>query len=281
MRRASLHAITGYICLACCLWGCAPQPAGTHEHTLAISGSNTIGEYLMPQLAKAFLQAQGAELEVFSLHEVAARLGDTLLRITIRADGSMAGLADLKAGRAPIAMMSESLISSDLTGARMRLARDTILLVAHRHNPLRTLTPEQVQAIFTGQIQHWHLLVPGYEGTIQVHIRDTNSGTHYAFRQLALDGQPVSPAAKAHASHTSLLEDIRRDYYGIGYASSSELPGASQYRIVHVDSTLYCRDLWLLHPATLPPQGLAARFLAFCGGHTARDILTSMRFSAD
>ena len=250
----------------------APQ-----EKTLTISGSNTIGEHLMPQLAKVFLENRGITIQLFQPNIVKGVHNNVFYSISIRANGSKSGFSDMKNGASDIAMISESPLIEAWKGDILRLASDSIALVMHRHNPILTLNADQIRAIFLGKIKTWQELTPQYKGTINVHIRDTASGTFSAFQHLVLRDSAYSLAAKRHVSNSDLFDDIRRDYYGIGYISSSELTNSDDFKLIQVENMSFNRPLFLLSPKE-KTSDLTKDFLEFCRSETAKNIIESLNF---
>jgi ABC-type phosphate transport system substrate-binding protein len=255
------------------------------EEKLYITGSNTIGEHLMPQLIRAFLEQEGIKIQLFQETEIQSSRAyvikgiskDTFFTITIRANGSKEGLADLKNRKTDIAMISESQLMAQWQGDTLRLASDSIVIVAHRHNPIDRLTVGQLQDIFVGKTQNWQELTPQYSGTIHTHIRDTSSGTFSTFQHLILNDAAYNPTAKRHFSNADLFDDIRRDYYGIGYISASEKINNEYFKTFSIDNQHFERSLYLFSDGKKDTD-LARRFRRFCRSQTARKIIESLKF---
>ena len=259
------------------LFNLAACTDSTPEQNLRISGSNTIGEHLMPQLVKAFFEQEEMHIQLLQTNFVKATRNDTLFTIALHAEGSNAGLADLKKDMTDLAMISESQLVSQWQGANLRLATDTIVVIAHRYNPIEKLTATQLQAVFAGNLKKWEELTPQYVGTINVHVRDTNSGTFSTFQNLVLNNGTYSPTAKHHASNAELFADIQRDYYGIGYISLSERLSTDDFKILPIEGQTLARPLFLLFDDS-KTNDLSRRFRQFCRSQTAREIIEGLRF---
>ncbi len=255
---------------------CRPNVPVTE--VIRLNGSNTIGEHLMPQCARAFLEQEGAVVTQFSAERIEALRRDTLFRIVIQPNGSKAGLDDLKNGRTDFAMISESQLATLWPGDTLRLGTDEIAIVAHRHNPVAMLDTAQVYNIFTGKTRQWADLAPNYPGTIHVHVRDSNSGTFGLFRRVALRNQPYATNAQLHASNIGLFDDLRRDYYGIGYMSVSELTDASICKIIPVANGVHFERPLLLFFDADRQSAFGKRFAQFCRSGNARDLVRNLRF---
>lgn len=264
------------------LLACSDSP---REETLTIGGSYTIGEHLMPQLAKAFLESQGIKIQLFQQNIVKGVRNNVFYSISIRANGSKSGLSDIKNGSIDLAMISENQLIAAWQGDTLRLANDSIAVITHRHNPILTLNADQISAIFLGKITKWQALTSRreigtsypYKGTINVHIRDSASGTFSAFQHLVLQDSAYSLTAQRHVSNSDLFDDIRRDYYGIGYISASELSNNDDFKRIKVKNGSFNRPLFLLSPKE-KTSDLTKDFLAFCRSETARSIIESLNF---
>ena len=89
------------------------------------------------------------------------------------------------------------------------MARDALIVVVHRHNPLRALTRQQVDAIFSttrtcgadSPIRRWDQLPSTQDwafGRIALHGRNLASGTHGLFQKRALCGGPFRNDISEH-----------------------------------------------------------------------------------
>jgi hypothetical protein len=86
-----------------------------------------------------------------------------------------------------------------------------------------------------------------------------------------------SPFAKQYASNSDLLEDIKRDYYGIGYMSSSELTNTETFKLINVGNASFTRPLFLLSQKNKPPD-LVKAFRDYCRSREARAIIEGQNF---
>jgi phosphate transport system substrate-binding protein len=72
------------------------------------------------------------------------------------------------------------------------IALDAFVFVVNKNNPVRSLTVEQIQKIYTGEITNWSQ-VGGNDAAIKVYTRPRNSGSEEIFRELVMKG--IEPAA--------------------------------------------------------------------------------------
>lgn len=251
-----------------------------NKEKLHIKGSNTMGEHLLPELVRAFCECQGINIRSSDPKNISGSRNDTIYEIQIELSGSQKGLEALADTiQNMIGMVSENqVLKAQKVGDSMRLGRDSLVIVTHRYNPLNFLTLEQVQAIFSGRVQHWAQLTHLYQGTIHVHTRDSMSGTHLFFQQHLLADAPLSKNAKAHHSNQDLLEDIRRDFGGIGYLSAAEWTPSEDFRAIPIKNTPAQRDLYLIYRND-KLSNFSKEFLAFCRDSSqAKEIIKGLNF---
>jgi len=67
------------------------------------------------------------------------------------------------------------------------IAKDGFVFITHKSNPIDSLTVEQVQAIYSGEITNWKEL-GGENLAIRAYQREPNSGSQTAMEQLVMDG---------------------------------------------------------------------------------------------
>ena len=77
---------------------------------------------------------------------------------------------------------------SDFTASQIGKAR--IHIIVHKSNPVKNLTKEQLNGIFTGKITNWNE-VGGNNAPILVVLSLTNLATNNAFQKSVLDGKPL------------------------------------------------------------------------------------------
>jgi phosphate transport system substrate-binding protein len=67
------------------------------------------------------------------------------------------------------------------------IASDAFVFMVNKNNPVKSLTIEQVQKIYTGEITNWSQ-VGGNNADIQVFTRPRDSGSEETLRELVMDG---------------------------------------------------------------------------------------------
>jgi phosphate transport system substrate-binding protein len=103
---------------------------------LVITGSSTIAPLIL-EVAKQF---------------EAGRAG---VRIDVQTGGSSRGITDARQGTADIGMVSRPLTAEESDLIAQPIAMDGIGIILHRDNVVKSLTKEQIVAIYTGKIDNW------------------------------------------------------------------------------------------------------------------------------
>ncbi|WP_185858855.1 PstS family phosphate ABC transporter substrate-binding protein [Vreelandella populi] len=116
----------------------------------------------------------------------------------------------------------------------LRVAKDALVLVVHRHNPLQAITRQQADAIFsTGQacgarapIQRWNELPATHDwpyGHIALHGRNLASGTHGLFQAEVLCGGDFRPDISEHPGSSAVVAAVGESPNAMGYAGYNHL----------------------------------------------------------
>ncbi len=69
--------------------------------------------------------------------------------------GSARGLADTRAGKTDIGMVSRALSDADRDLYALPIGRDGVAVVLHKDNPVHTLSARQLVDIYTGKVVNW------------------------------------------------------------------------------------------------------------------------------
>jgi phosphate transport system substrate-binding protein len=110
-----------------------------------------------------------------------------------------------------------------------KIARDGLCIVTSPKNPIKTLSQESVEKIFTGQWRDWSQ-VPGarISGPIDLFDRDGASGTQDAFQHIFLEeSQRISPSATAKTSNGQEQQSVSVDKQAIGFVSFDYTAGVN------------------------------------------------------
>ncbi|AVP95977.1 hypothetical protein C7S18_01665 [Ahniella affigens] len=282
----------------------AVAQTATSAPWLCLSGSNTIGARLAPRLVEAFAAEQGMlrdAIEQPSLDETELRFSKDGQRYLVHLSfhGTGTGYTALRDGQCDLWMASRPANADEaarLGGDRLRsaeqetvLALDGLAVIVHPDNPVRELSRQQVQALFTGKIRDWSAL-GGRAGRIQLHARDNASGTFDTFKNLVLLDQPLSPRATRYESTDALSAAVSQDSNAIGFVGlggvgtnralairDGDLPAlAPTHFNVATEDYALARRLYFYSRAER--REVVEAFLAFVQRPTAQSIVAATGF---
>ncbi|HSP31754.1 MAG TPA: phosphate ABC transporter substrate-binding protein, partial [Halomonas sp.] len=204
-------------------WGQAPTMSGT----LGAVGSDTMASLML-------------------------RWGETLttrypdIKLQFQASGSASAPPALMAGTTRLGPMSRPMTDEERNNfierygyppLELKVARDALIVVVHRHNPLRALTRQQVDAIFStsracgavAPISRWDQLPATRDwsfGSIALHGRNLASGTHGLFQARALCGGHFRIDISEHPGSSAVIAAVGESANAMGYAGFNHLTPA-------------------------------------------------------
>lgn len=176
----------------------------TASAQLSYEGSSSIGDTLLPELAKAFQ----------------AKTGISFDRIT--SNSSAQGYQAISDGKASIGGLSRLLTADEMKtepGNRV-IGYDAVVIYVHKDMPVTSLTSEQLGKIFSGQTKNWKD-VGGTDAPIVTVLKEnaTEGGTARQFCELILGGQSPATAAVALPGITECVSYVASNPNSITFAS--------------------------------------------------------------
>ena len=279
---------------------------------LAISGSSTMGEVLMPALVEAFAQRSGYRIERESIDETRfvyvlndATSGKSVGRFTFRVSNTDEGFADLLANEADIVMALREIRPSererareagmgDMTGQnRSRvLALDAVVPIVSPGNPVRTISTPNLASVFAGRIINWSDL-GGPDAPIALHLPAAGSGLSQGVEDRLMQpaNAQVSPAVTRHTLSGALAGAVMSDPFALGMASFAETGNAqvltltgdcgfslsATRRSIKTEDYPLTSPMFLYLPARRLPK-LAREFLTYTRGQTAQIVIRRTGF---
>jgi phosphate transport system substrate-binding protein len=287
----------------------AALPAVAAEQMmLRLSGSNTIGETLAPELVKAWLHQQNYTA-ISEQKTAAEELSITALSpkgeavaVSIKAHGSSTSFKALDAGEADIGMSSRPIKDKEVVqlarlgrldspAGEFVLGLDGIAVIVNPENPLRQLSKEQIRQLFAGELSDWSQL-GGKPGPVHVYARDDKSGTYDTFKSLVLGKKaPLVAQAQRFESSSELSDRVAGDPHGIGFiglpyvrraralavmdgGELAILPG--EFTVATEDYAL-ARRLFLYLPEE-PHNPVARRFVEFALSRAGQQVVAETGF---
>jgi phosphate transport system substrate-binding protein len=138
--------------------------------------------------------------------------------INIQGGGSSAGGRAVLTGAAEIGMLSRQPAEAEKELTAITIVHDALAVVVHPDNPVRSLSSEQIRAIFAGHISTWSS-VGGSDNKIHVVSREEGSGTRTAFDELIMADTDVAARAIVQDSNGAVRQAVAQDKNAIGYIS--------------------------------------------------------------
>ncbi len=267
----SLERVTG-ILLALCL------VAGTFSHALAddkklvLTGSSTIAPLAL-EIGKRFEKLNPG------------------VRVDVQSGGSSRGVNDARSGAADVGMASRALKPDESDLIEHRIAMDGIGIILHQKNPVKSLSDDQVKAIYTGKIGNWKE-VGGDDRKITVVNKAEGRSTLELFLHYF---QMKNPDIRAHVvigDNQQGIKTVAGNPGAIGYVSIGtaefEQSHHTPIRLLSMASvaatTENVRDgrFPLSRPLNLvtkgAPTGLAKRFIEFSQSAAVHDLVGQQYF---
>ncbi len=111
-----------------------------------------------------------------------------------------------------------------------KVAIDGLSVYVSEGNPVKELTVEQLEQIFTGKIRNWKE-VGGPDQAITVYSRENSSGTYEFFKEHVLKGKDFVASAQTMPGTAAVLQAVAKDKGGIGYGGAAYGAGAKHLAI--------------------------------------------------
>jgi phosphate transport system substrate-binding protein len=288
-----------------------PVPAAASNQSagvLRFSGSNTIGEDLLPSLVEGYVAGQGGgsarwvpdkrSIEKTLTPAISSARLPSVIQIAAR--GTATAFPALKNGKADVGMASRAIRQDelvqlaalgDMTAPESEhvIGLDGVAVVVNSANPLRELDRDQIAAIFSGAVADWSA-VGGTPGPIRVYSRNAGSGTYDAFVSLILGSRAmVGSALPGYDSSEALADAVAGDPAAIGFIGQAYARQAKPIAIrecslaylptafsVKTGEYPLSRQLFLYTPSRVSPH--AAAFVSYVLSPGAQDLMARSGF---
>src|SRR5207302_6088781 len=116
------------------------------------------------------------------------------------------------------------------------VAYDAICIIVNAGNSVKSLTRNQVEQIFTGDITDWSA-VGGTPGKISIYTRNTSSGTYSDFKELAMKKRDYAGSSQKMAGNEQIAAEVGKNPSGVGYVGMAYTK-ASGVRAVLTDGAV-------------------------------------------
>lgn len=171
---------------------------------LKIAGSTSI-QPLSTQLATAFMQKHPN------------------VKVTVAGGSTDSGLQFAQDGSADIGAVSRVLTAAEMsTYQNYVIAMEGVVVIVHPSNKVASLTMDQAQQIFGGQITNWQD-VGGSNGTIDLYTRERGAGNRAVFQDILMRNDSFSSSAGIQTSAEAMRSSVAVDANAIGFVSLGDL----------------------------------------------------------
>ena len=126
------------------------------------------------------------------------------------------------------------------------IARDAFIFMVNPANKVQSLTIEQIQKIYLGEITNWKQ-VGGEDAKIHPYVRNKNSGSQEKFETMVMAGLriPDYPELTVGQAMMSPYDQLKYDRYGIGftpYYYYAVMVDTCTTRAIGVNGIMPCRE---------------------------------------
>jgi len=146
-----------------------------------------------------------------------------------------------------------------------QIASDDLVVILHPENKAASLTPTEIQEIFTGQVTNWSDY-NGSDAPVRVWVPLSADETRVEFDSQILQGLPVVSDARLAPDPQAMQQAISADPNAIGFLPNSWQPTGFQ-------SILLGLRMPVLVAASQIPEGPAAELVACLQGETGQQAL--------
>jgi outer membrane protein OmpA-like peptidoglycan-associated protein/serine/threonine protein kinase len=240
---------------------------------LRICGDKELCAQLMPSLVRGFLENANFEnlsqqkdekgnihitgnsqnkKDLFNIEPVHTKQAYEWLKYD-RCDIIVSGQKIMKSGQSqPLTKLEET----ELQPTEFLIAMDGIVAMVHPSNPLKYLTIQELQNIFSGKIKKWSFT--DLKKDIHIYTTESESDIYYVFQNQFLEGKTIH-TTREFGDLDALSRHLHKDPYGIGLCSLPFIydnqplaiadheidPVRPGYFSVSIDSYLMVRNIYL------------------------------------
>lgn len=160
-------------------------------------------------------------------------------KIQVTGGGSGTGFAALQNQTTDLANASRKIKAKEIEACirafgkrptEYKVALDGLSVYVNESNPIKELTVDQLEQIFTGKVKNWKEL-GGADAPITVYSRENSSGTYEFFKEHVLKGKDFDARAQTMPGTAAVLQAVAKDNNGIGYGGAAYGQGAKHLAI--------------------------------------------------
>lgn len=219
------------------------------------------------------------------------------VKIQVTGGGSGTGLSALINGTTELAISSRSINEVEqkllktrhkTTAVELTVARDGVTFFINEQNPLTSLTAEQLEKIYLGDVTNWKE-VGGPDARLVLYSRENSSGTYVFVKDHLLHGEDFAPTAQTLPGTAAVVNAVAKEKWGIGFGGAAYAKGVRALKIrvgaeeiapsgEHVKSGKYPLSRALYFYLRAPPSGDTKAFIDFCLSDAGQQVVTRVGF---
>jgi phosphate transport system substrate-binding protein len=160
-------------------------------------------------------------------------------KIQVTGGGSGVGIAALQNKTTDLCNSSRKMRAPEIANCvaafgrrptEYKVALDGLSVYVNEENPVKELSLDQLEQIFTGRVRNWKD-VGGPNAPITVYSRENSSGTYEFFKEHVLKGRDFAASAQTMQGTAALLQAVAKDKNAIGYGGAAYGKGAKHLPI--------------------------------------------------
>ena len=149
-------------------------------------------------------------------------------KVQVTGGGSGIGLAALQNQTTDLANSSRKIRGKEIEAClrnfgrrptEYKVALDGVMVFVHDSNPVKELSLEQLQRIFTGKARNWKEF-GGPDARINLYSRENSSGTYEFFKEHVLLGRDFAASAQTMPGTAAVVAAVAKDRNAIGYGGA-------------------------------------------------------------
>jgi phosphate transport system substrate-binding protein len=155
-------------------------------------------------------------------------------KVQVTGGGSGTGIAALQNQTTDLCNSSRKMKAAELANCirlfkrrptEYKVALDGVTVYVHDDNPVKELSLDDLERIFTGRAKNWKEF-GGPDARITVYSRENSSGTYEFFKEKALRGRDFAASAQTMQGTAAVIQAVSKDKNGIGYGGIGYGKGA-------------------------------------------------------
>jgi phosphate transport system substrate-binding protein len=209
--------------------------------TMKLLAATMLAALISPAMAATSITVKGSDTLVI----LAQKWAETYMgqkpdvKIQVTGGGTGTGFAALQEQKTDLCNASRKIKPKEIETCikafgkkptEYKVAVDGLSVYVNEANPVKELTVEQVEQIFTGRIRNWKD-VGGNDAPIVLYSRENSSGTYEFFKEQVLKGKDFAANAQTMPGTALVLQSVAKEANGIGYGGAAYGVGAKHLLI--------------------------------------------------